>query len=151
MCIAISHKKSASKISIQHNKGSIFSWRANYMSSNRFLAPVTVSNMCSVFGVGFKSNHKMVSYSYNIYTTIVPVGMSTRTVIIVAPKNHSWIRLMNVFLLQQCASQHNGSQPVELIIPGQYQLVFPYSMTQVCDVFRNRILPSSTCRIHQEQ
>lgn len=38
------------------------------------------------------------------------------------------------------AFQNNEQQPIGMKLTGQYQLDFPISITQVCNVFSNRVL-----------
>lgn len=68
--------------------------RAYNLSSLRFLASLSVPGTGPSFGVGLKSNQKVVGYSHNVCATIVPVGISCRQVTILVHRDCHRVRLV---------------------------------------------------------
>lgn len=72
--------------------------RAYGLFNLRFSAILTVSYMSSI-SWALNPILKVVGYSYNIYVTIVPVGLSSWKVVIVTYRVPIWVRLIT-FLSQ---------------------------------------------------
>lgn len=79
-------------------KCSRLSCRAHSLFNLRFSALLTVSYMSSI-SWALNPILKVVGYSYNIYVTIVPVGLSSWKVVIVTYRVPTWVRLIT-FLSQ---------------------------------------------------
>lgn len=101
-----------------------------------------------MLGIGFilwkdlKSNMKVVGYSNHVHTSFVPGAMSCQD------SQGSQLNRIFDYLSSQVGVhstlQYYESKPLDTRLPGCASFISPCSVTQLCSVFSNRILLSSS-------
>lgn len=84
----------------------------------------------------------MVGYSHHVHTSFVPGAMSCQD------SQDSQLNRIFDYLSSQVGMhstlQYYESKPLDMKLPGCAGFISPYSLTQLCSVFSNRILLSSS-------
>lgn len=92
--------------------------------------------------MGLKSNQKAIGSSHDIPATIAPVGMSCQTTCYCSSQG-SRLGMVDAYSSSgkvRGIFQCYRSYLVGMKIPGQYYLISPRSVTQVCGIFNRRAI-----------